>query len=621
MSTLLLAAGILRQLASIRPLYLAIWCGLGGLSVLLVLLMRSRWGQSHPLHRCAVLSLLVHLVLACLAMTVRLVVGDGGAGAGPPIQVRLVDDPTVAVPLALVTPPPLLDVEPTAEPQSDPAVKSDDAASSISEAPNSSTAADTTAEPIVEPPPLIEPAEIASSAPTDAADAVTTTDETAPVETTPESAPPIVEVESAVASPEIAPRPDSSTDVAANELAAIPGDVWAPADGAAAESPAVAALPTPYARRSPAERLQWAEAQGGSQQTEASVAAALKWLAGAQSADGRWDASRFGAGVEMAVLGQNRGGAGADADTGVSALALLALLGAGNTHQRGEYRAVVRSGLEFLKGSQAADGNLASSTGVYAQMYCHSMATFALAEALAMTGDPSLEPAVRRAAGYSIRAQHPATGGWRYRVGDSGDTSQLGWQLMALWSAERAGVDVPPQTWTGAERFLRTVRRGNDGGLASYRPDGPASTPMTAEGFYCRQLLSDVIGGGTDAAADAEATSRLLVARPDPSQLNFYYWYYATLALHHQQNTNDAAAQAWQAWNSALTTVLLDTQVASGPEAGSWHPNTVWGGYGGRVYTTAVAALSLEVYYRYAPAPADDPWMATRPQIRRLPQR
>jgi hypothetical protein len=134
-------------------------------------------------------------------------------------------------------------------------------------------------------------------------------------------------------------------------------------------------------------------------------------------------------------------------------------------------------------------------------------------------------------------------------------------------------------------------------------------------------LLSDVIGGGTDAAADAEATSRLLVARPDPSQLNFYYWYYATLALHHQQNTNDAAAQAWQAWNSALTTVLLDTQVASGPDAGSWHPNTVWGGYGGRVYTTAVAALSLEVYYRYAPAPADDPWMATRPQIRRLPQR
>ena len=30
-------------------------------------------------------------------------------------------------------------------------------------------------------------------------------------------------------------------------------------------------------------------------------------------------------------------------------------------------------------------------------------------------------------------------------------------------------------------------------------------------------------------------------------------------------------------------------------------PNTVWGGYGGRVYTTAMATLCLEVYYRYLP--------------------
>ena len=396
---------------------------------------------------------------------------------------------------------------------------------------------------------------------------------------------------------------------------------WTHAEPLPVESPGVAALPAHYARRNPAERLRWAEAEGGSQQTEAAVAAALKWLAEAQSPDGRWDASRFGAGVEMAVLGHNRGGAGADADVGVSALALLAFLGAGNTHEHGEYRSTVRRGLEFLVGGQTADGNLASRTGVYAQMYCHSMGTFALAEALAMTGDPWLEPAARRAIGYTIRAQHPATGGWRYRVGDTGDTSQLGWQLMALWSAERAGIEISPQTWTGAERFLRSVRRGNYGGLASYRSDGPPSTSMTAEAFYCRQLVSDVISGAADTAADAEATSQLFAVLPEASRLNLYYWYYATLALHHRQNTDEAAATAWQKWNSALTTVLLDAQVASGPETGSWNPNTVWGGYGGRVYATAIAALSLEVYYRYAPPPADDPWMATRPQFRRLPPR
>ena len=617
MSTLLLAAGILRQLASIRPLYLAIWCGLGALSVLLVLLMRSRWGQSHPLHRCAVLSLLVHLVLACLAMTVRLVVGDGGANSGRAIQVRLVDDPVREVPLEFVTPPPLLAAPPTEQPLPEATVSPDDIAQPPTELPPSNDRADTQV--TVEPPPLVEPAPTASNEPIEAVEPVITAAETQPVKAPPESATPLVEVESSVASPEIAKLSDRSPDATDNQPVAE--NTWTDTATTPAESPAVAALPSPYARRSPSERLRWAEQQGGSQQTEAAVAAALKWLAEAQSPNGRWDASQFGAGVEMAVLGQNRGGAGADADTGVSALALLAFLGTGNTHRHGEYRAVVSRGLEFLVGGQTADGNLASRTGVYAQMYCHSMATFALAEALAMTGDPWLEPAVRRAAGYSIRAQHPATGGWRYRVGDTGDTSQLGWQLMALWSAVRAGVDVPPQTWTGAERFLRSVRRGNYGGLASYRPDGPASSPMTAEAFYCRQLVSEAIGGGTDAAADAEAIAKLLAAQPEAAQLNFYYWYYATLALHHQQQQSEAAKQAWLAWNSALTAVLLDTQVAGGPEAGSWRPNTVWGGYGGRVYTTAIAALSLEVYYRYAPAPADDPWMATRPQIRRLPQR
>ena len=38
-----------------------------------------------------------------------------------------------------------------------------------------------------------------------------------------------------------------------------------------------------------------------------------------------------------------------------------------------------------------------------------------------------------------------------------------------------------------------------------------------------------------------------------------------------------------------------------GPQAGSWDTNDLWGGYGGRVYTTALATLTLEVYYRFLP--------------------
>jgi hypothetical protein len=280
----------------------------------------------------------------------------------------------------------------------------------------------------------------------------------------------------------------------------------------------------------------------------------------------------------------------------------------------------VQKGLEFLARYQTADGNLANGTGLYAQMYCHSMATFALAEALAMTGDQRLEPTVRRAVNYSLRAQHPSTGGWRYRIGDLGDTSQLGWQLMALWSAERAGMKIPPQTWTGAERFLRSVRRGRSGGLASYRPDGPASTPMTAEALYCRHIVRDMLGGVDDDATSTEAMTQILATPPDASHVNLYYWYYGTLALHFQQEANDEASRAWQTWNGALTEVLVDSQESDG----SWKPSCVWGGYGGRIYSTAVSALCLEVYYRYAPLRDQDRWTATRPEnsveSRRLPR-
>ena len=32
---------------------------------------------------------------------------------------------------------------------------------------------------------------------------------------------------------------------------------------------------------------------------------------------------------------------------------------------------------------------------------------------------------------------------------------------------------------------------------------------------------------------------------------------------------------------------------------GSWDPDCAWGGVGGRVYSTAMVALCLEVYHRY----------------------
>jgi hypothetical protein len=224
-------------------------------------------------------------------------------------------------------------------------------------------------------------------------------------------------------------------------------------------------------------------------------------------------------------------------------------------------------------------------------MYCHGMASLAMSEAYLLTGDYRLKPPVERATQYTVNAQHRGSGGWRYQPGDLGDMSQFGWQVMALLSAEMAGIPIPSTTRDGMLRFLQSASSGTHGGLASYRPRERPSRSMTAEALACRLFLALA----DDEAAIQEAAAFVSEEMPDSGQANLYYWYYATLALFQLQGDQ------WRRWNAALQERLLNSQRTDGDWAGSWDTNTVWGGYGGRVYTTAMAALSLEVYYRYLP--------------------
>jgi aspartokinase len=68
----------------------------------------------------------------------------------------------------------------------------------------------------------------------------------------------------------------------------------------------------------------------------------------------------------------------------------------------------------------------------------------------------TIKPAVERAVAYTVAAQHSG-GGWRYQPGDVGDMSQFGWQIMALKSAELAGVKVHDLTEQRAARFLLVI--------------------------------------------------------------------------------------------------------------------------------------------------------------------
>ena len=350
-------------------------------------------------------------------------------------------------------------------------------------------------------------------------------------------------------------------------------------------------IPKLYSLRNEQNRKQVARQRGGSDETEQAVAAALQWLADNQKSDGRWDPRETGGGVEQQVLGHNRNGSGADADTGITALATLAFLGAGNTHLEGQHRVVVQKALEFLVRSQQANGNLAGEARLFARMYCHSMALLALSEALAVTGDQRLTGAVDAGVKYSTQAQNPTDGGWRYQPGDRGDMSQFGWQVLALHSAAIGGVKIDQRMVEQMHRFLDLCTSGKNKGLASYRPGQGTSTTMTAEALVCRFFMD---GSAADGTVD-EATDRIVRESPSVSGKNFYYWYYATMAMYH------SGGEAWTKWNQDLKRTLLPMQVKGGTDHGSWKPDGMWSGYGGRVYSTAMATLSLEVYYRYLP--------------------
>jgi hypothetical protein len=114
---------------------------------------------------------------------------------------------------------------------------------------------------------------------------------------------------------------------------------------------------------------------------------------------------------------------------------------------------------------------------------------------------------------------------------------------------------------------------------------------MTAEALVCRQFL----GVSHDLTTAHEAGNFVLTELPGQRDDNVYYWYYGTLGMFQLQGEH------WKRWNKSLQESLLHTQRGDGDARGSWDPDKVWGAYGGRVYSTALSTLCLEVYYRFLP--------------------
>jgi len=351
--------------------------------------------------------------------------------------------------------------------------------------------------------------------------------------------------------------------------------------------------------RNAQNRRSLALAGGGTAASESAVERGLAWLAAHQFEDGGW---RFDLESCPQCQGACRDSGVLQSTTGSTGLALLSFLGAGYTQHEGPYQEVIANGLYYLSdkmlitsdGGDLRDRSVISTrdNGIQlihknGSMYSHAIATLALCEAYAMSRDSNLAKPAQRAVDFIVYAQHEK-GGWRYEPKQPGDLSVTGWQITALKSALLAKLDVPREVWYRASDYLDSVQE-ERGATYGYQRPSTTQKSMSAVGLLSRMML----GWPHDHRPLRKGMVQL--AKESPEKKDMYFNYYATQALHHH------GGSGWKRWNLRMRDYLVDSQATEGHETGSWYFDEKWSERGGRLYTTTLAILTLEVYYRYMP--------------------
>jgi hypothetical protein len=417
-----------------------------------------------------------------------------------------------------------------------------------------------------------------------------------------------------------------------------------------------------YGNRMGPGRENLAKQRGSTKATESAVNAALRWLARHQNEDGSWSPDRFDRHCKAQDKCDGFGDAKYDVGiTALALLAFLGrgythlsresyqdpLTGKNICYGDVVYKAIV-----YLQKEQEASGKIAGGDRDK-YMYNHAIATMALAEAFGMTNEPLLKPAAEKAIDYLLAAQNrtqlggaTTTTGWRYRYryaedlqrrGGASDTSVTGWCVLALKSAALSELRINKidRGYDGAYRWIQSVTDDTRSYLVGYdsiRSAGLkvkscvcpkdkcrcgsgrhctgncmwANHPtMTAIGVLTRLYVKGnprdpAVRGGIEIITRSENLPRWEQRDQNgENQIDSYYWYYAALALAQYTGWR---GHLWNKWVKAINKTLPPHQHTKkeGCKDGSWDPKLDrWGFEGGRVYVTAINALTLEVFYRY----------------------
>ncbi|MCZ7605803.1 MAG: terpene cyclase/mutase family protein [Planctomycetota bacterium] len=373
---------------------------------------------------------------------------------------------------------------------------------------------------------------------------------------------------------------------------------------------------------------------GGGRPHDDRVRGALEWLKDHQNREGYWsattfsdDSTRTGAkktyNIEFVDPGSATSDKGWEAtcDIGLTGMALLAFVGAGYDHKEGDYRATCRQAILYLRKVQDNDGCFGAKEDDHF-VYNHAICAMAMAEAYGLSGDQVLKPIADKAVEFILKAQNPGFG-WRYGVQPTyNDSSVSGWMVLALKSCKMAGLEFDTtKCYNDAAEWFKLVTVDVNGyPKTGYDTPGSNNARLRSSREYDNNpsmdsiyVMSMLFMGKADLNdKNIKSLSRVCIEKDylpvwEKNKIDYYYWYYASLALY------QVGGATWKSWEKSMSSVLLNSQRGyceadkkaglvskeALDEHGSWDAVDAWGSAGGRVYSTAINCLTLEVYYRY----------------------
>ena len=283
----------------------------------------------------------------------------------------------------------------------------------------------------------------------------------------------------------------------------------------------------------------------------------MKFLADTQTEQGNWSD-------------------GSGSDPGVVGLCAMAFLAHGEDPVNGPYSNQIRKSIDYIIEQQNdTNGYIGNS------MYNHAFATTALAEAYGMIPNPKIAPALEKAVKLILSAQERNNfGGWRYTPDSrDADTTVSGCQLVALFAARNAGLEVPDKAIRKGLTYLNNNRSAE--GSYGYTSGSGGKPTLTAIGVLCLCIAKETDSKGFENSVNYLKKNLDYRDRHYP----YYFEYYMSQALFH------ADESAWNEWNLKNIRYISTIQNSDGSFPGNH----------GAAFSTAGALLSLALNYRFLP--------------------